>query len=243
MERLLNVKEAAAFLHVSEMTIRRWTNAGTLACYRIGQKRERRFSPRELQKYLAGGTDAGAKIANGPGQVPLGLGGLAVPDGTHLTHLYFDAPEALEVQASFVRQGLDNGETVLVIAPDEGRENLWRTMSQGGLDVPAFMSRNSLHQAGGRESSADLSAYISQVAASARGRFRLLGDMIWAKRKRWPLERLRSLEEKTNARLSPNTLFLCQYSLAEFSGQETLMACEEHQYAIYKGRLQESLLF
>jgi excisionase family DNA binding protein len=43
MEKLLNVKQAAELLNVSEMTVRRWTNAGLLACFRIGKKRERRF--------------------------------------------------------------------------------------------------------------------------------------------------------------------------------------------------------
>ena len=40
---LLNIKEAAAFLKVSEASLRRWTNAGKLACMRLGAKRERRF--------------------------------------------------------------------------------------------------------------------------------------------------------------------------------------------------------
>ena len=39
MERLLDIKDAAEFLNVSEMTIRRWTNSGKLKCYRVGGKR------------------------------------------------------------------------------------------------------------------------------------------------------------------------------------------------------------
>ena len=33
---LLNIKEAAALLKVSEASLRRWTNAGRLACLRLG---------------------------------------------------------------------------------------------------------------------------------------------------------------------------------------------------------------
>jgi len=39
MERLLDIKDAAGFLNVSAMTIRRWTNSGKLNCYRVGGKR------------------------------------------------------------------------------------------------------------------------------------------------------------------------------------------------------------
>lgn len=37
IEPLLDIKDAARFLKVSEMTIRRWTNSGTLKCYRLAE--------------------------------------------------------------------------------------------------------------------------------------------------------------------------------------------------------------
>jgi len=51
-DRLLTVKEAAKFLNVSEISIRRWTDSGKLECYRIGEKGVRRFSKSQLDKYL-----------------------------------------------------------------------------------------------------------------------------------------------------------------------------------------------
>lgn len=198
MDKLLNVKEAAAFLNVSEMTIRRWTNAGILNCYRIGKKRERRFSPAELLDYVAGGAGAGKRISVGQKTLSLGYGGIEVPDGAHISHLYVDPEEALDLQTSYVRQGLVNGETVLVIAPDERRALLLQTLEQGGLDVSTLVARNRLHHDGGRQTPAELSEYITQVASTARGRFRLLGDMAWAKKRHWPLERIRTIEEATN---------------------------------------------
>jgi transcriptional repressor of dcmA and dcmR len=67
MERLLDVKDAAEFLNVSEMTIRRWTTSGKLRCYRLGGKRERRFHMRELEEFLQGLQSDRLK--------PLGVGG------------------------------------------------------------------------------------------------------------------------------------------------------------------------
>lgn len=237
MDKLLNVREAAALLNVSEMTIRRWTNTGALNCYRLGKKRERRFRWHDLQQYLAGGA-----TADDSGLVSLGFAGVQVPDGAHLTHLYFDDEEALGLQASYVRQGLKKRETVLVIAPDRSREILWRTLERDGLKVAAFMDRHRLYHDGGRNTPAELAAYIAQIAATAPGRLRLLGDMAWTRGKQWPLELIRSVEETTNTRLRAGHLFLCQYGLEEFSGRETMMAVETHRYAIYKGRLRENLL-
>jgi excisionase family DNA binding protein len=50
---LMTAEEMAGYLRVSIATIRRWTNSGKLACYRIGGNRERRFSQGQLQAFLA----------------------------------------------------------------------------------------------------------------------------------------------------------------------------------------------
>src|SRR3989454_7780109 len=42
MAELLDIREAAGFLRVSETSLRRWTNAGQLPCLRIGGRHERR---------------------------------------------------------------------------------------------------------------------------------------------------------------------------------------------------------
>src|SRR5207237_189841 len=49
---LLDIAQAAAFLHVSPMSLRRWTNSGRLSCFRIGGRRERRFRRADLLALL-----------------------------------------------------------------------------------------------------------------------------------------------------------------------------------------------
>lgn len=51
-EDLLDIKQAARFLQVSETSLRRWTNAGHLACLRLGRKRERRFRRADLLAFM-----------------------------------------------------------------------------------------------------------------------------------------------------------------------------------------------
>ncbi len=65
---LLDIAQAAAFLHVSPMSLRRWTNSGRLPCFRVGGRRERRFRRADLlallerrwaAAFLAEGLEAG----------------------------------------------------------------------------------------------------------------------------------------------------------------------------------------
>src|SRR5437763_13785869 len=49
---LLDIAEAAAFLHVSRMSLRTGTNAGRLPCCWVGGRRERRFRRADLLALL-----------------------------------------------------------------------------------------------------------------------------------------------------------------------------------------------
>src|SRR2546421_6850520 len=49
---LLDIAQAAALLHVSPMSLRRWTNSGRLPCFRVGGGREGRFRRRDLLALL-----------------------------------------------------------------------------------------------------------------------------------------------------------------------------------------------
>jgi transcriptional repressor of dcmA and dcmR len=51
---LLDIAQAAALLHVSEASLRRWTNRGLLPCLRIGGRRERRFRRADLMAFVEG---------------------------------------------------------------------------------------------------------------------------------------------------------------------------------------------
>src|SRR5258706_12229565 len=71
---LLDIREAAALLRVSETSLRRWTNAGRLPCLRVGGRRERRFRRGGLLGFLSG------EAATGPS-----------PSRSHFCGLYTSA--------------------------------------------------------------------------------------------------------------------------------------------------------
>ena len=51
-QRFLTIAEAAEFLQVSETSLRRWTNNGSLRCFRVGGRNERRFLKEDLLAFM-----------------------------------------------------------------------------------------------------------------------------------------------------------------------------------------------
>ena len=49
---MLTVKDVAHLLHVHVNTVRRWSDVGLLKTYRIGHRRDRRFTPQDVSEFL-----------------------------------------------------------------------------------------------------------------------------------------------------------------------------------------------
>jgi transcriptional repressor of dcmA and dcmR len=239
MEKLLNIKEAAEFLNVSEMTIRRWTNGGKLRCFRVGGKRERRFKFQDLHAYIEGRT-----VSPNQRTVSLGIKGLTVPDGSHVTHLSLNAKESVDVGASYLLEGLADDETVLLVAPDVSAEHILGAVRDRGGDVVSLRKKGKLVLSPGASKPEIMANFISRVALKARGRFRLFGDMAWTQNAGWSLETIHDLENITNSSLGKGgKLYLCQYPLWQSSGRKVVMAIETHDHTLFRGELKESPFF
>ena len=236
MERLLNIKEAAEILNVSEMTLRRWTNAGHLRCYRVGGRRERRFRIEDLNEYLTSGA-APAALST----ASLGFGGFSVSAGAHVVHLGVDTRDIVDVGASYLSEGLSGNESALLVAPEDTTEKLIHAIEDRGLNIRSLRQKGMLFFSGGMDSPARQAAHIAELATGSGKRFRVLGEMSWAKNKGWSVDTLRELEETANTALNGlGTLFLCQYPLEHFSGQEAMMAIETHSHTVFRKKLKES---
>ena len=235
MERLLNIKEAAAFLNVSEMTLRRWTNDGSLSCYRVGKRRARRFRPKDLVAFLEN------RQATAPSKVLFGFDDVALPDDSHVVHLSTGEDEAVEVAAAFIAEGLQGEETVCVVAPGDKAGNIERALRQKGTRVENFVTTGRLHWSRGMDSPGHHARYLRELAARCGGRFRIFGDMTWTGEKAWSGEDLRRLEESVHEWEQPRgRLLLCQYPLHRFAGTEIMMAMETHTHNIYRGQVLEN---
>lgn len=99
---LLDISEAAAFLRVSEASLRRWTNAGQLPCLRIGGRQERRFRRADLLAFLS------AKESGPPAD-----------RATHLCGLYTSPVSRVRELATCVLAGLQQDAFCILLAkPD-----------------------------------------------------------------------------------------------------------------------------
>jgi excisionase family DNA binding protein len=231
LDKLLNIKEAAEFLNVSEMTIRRWTNDGLLKCYRVGGRRARRFKQEDLLAYLKG---------NAASDIPLGIKGFEVPDGSHVTHLSLDPDESLDTALAFIVEGLVNNETVSVVSSCAESKSIIEGLQQRNVHADRLEKAGRLHFNHGMHTPLEQARYIAGVAGSSENRFRVFGDMTWTEEKGWLTNDLQELENMVNLSQTKGMLFLCQYKLGRFSGEEALMALESHSHHIYKGELKEN---
>jgi excisionase family DNA binding protein len=124
---LLNIKQAARLLNVTETSLRRWTNEGRLACFRIGAKRERRFRRADLLTFLEEQPARGPT----PGRAAADLrphtlvGGPPLAAGTHLCSLYATGAGRTKLAAEFLIDGLKpDSVCYLVATPSSSREVL-----------------------------------------------------------------------------------------------------------------------
>jgi transcriptional repressor of dcmA and dcmR len=120
---LLDVKQAAALLQVSVASLRRWTNAGRLACFRVGGRRERRFRRVDLLAFLESHpvTTSASRGREPPGH--------DVVSG-HLCGLYMSDLARTRQAARFLADGVRADASFLVAEPGVRKRVLARLERQ-----------------------------------------------------------------------------------------------------------------
>src|SRR2546427_3557618 len=113
---LLDIAQAAAFLHVSQMSLRRWTISGRLPCFRVGGRRERRFRRADLLAFL--------ERSGEPIRAPQGPG--------HLCGLYTSMAARERWAAAFLAAGLEAGAISFLAAEAAVRQRVLARLA-GGL--------------------------------------------------------------------------------------------------------------
>lgn len=134
-ERLLTTREAATFLKVSEASIRRWTDSGLLPARRVGRRRARRLREEDLRVFMEAGPSMGA---NGGGTSPpstIVIQDVIVAQGDHLAAFYTSDAGRLRIGLPFLRDGLRAGETVVLRALPDIREQYFAALRSEGVDA------------------------------------------------------------------------------------------------------------
>jgi excisionase family DNA binding protein len=139
---LLDIKQAAALLQVSETSLRRWTNAGVLPSFRIGGRRERRFRRADLLAFL-----------QSQRQVPAG----------HYCGFYSSDEGRTRQAVRFLQEGVSAGSTVFLAAASTVRHELMQHLGSGPAGETAKVS--------GRVVPVEFERQVSGQTAAWRKRF------------------------------------------------------------------------
>jgi transcriptional repressor of dcmA and dcmR len=215
-ETLLDIEEAARFLHVSETSLRRWTNDGRLACHRIGLRRERRFRKADLLAFLesepAGRSHAG---------------------GTHLCGLYSSDDGQVRQALAFLSGGFPPGTATFLLGDEASRARILAALEQAHPTLARDMAEGRLVASGYASSVEEqLRWWASSLdAALRRGatRLRAIGDAggFAQAASREELAHYESTWDAHFAHRYP-LVAMCQYDVRQFSGLAVLDVLKAH---------------
>lgn len=231
-ESLLTIKEAAAALRVSEVSLRRWTDQGVLPCLRVGGRRERRFRVTDIQALAR--RDPAHPDEVRPGRASGSLQGLDIARGEHLCALYDSENGRDKLAVPFLRDGLAGRDRCFLVAANSVRDAILERLVTAGIEVAERVAEGTLVcHAPGAEPARTLaffrSAFSAATTAGCAG-MRVLGDMAAFADAGAPLDALVAFEAEFDQALAHKypVVSLCQYDARVFSGVAILRALEIH---------------
>lgn len=236
---LLDIAEAAAFLNVSETSLRRWTNSGALRHLRVGRRRERRFRRADLLAFMEHGSEpADVERVHGLAEPRhhVIVDGVMMPIGAHQCALYSSDAGRAQLAARFLAGGLRPSSMCLLIAAKRAREEILAELA----NVEGALAR---HQKAGtlvaveyaKTSAAQLELCEKELrAAQQRGAttIRVVGDVAEF------VTRIGAgvAEYEDDYALRIAAVFpvvtLCLYDVRKVSGRELFRALKGHPHTV-----------
>ncbi len=208
---LLDIREAAVFLRVSETSLRRWTNAGRLPCLRIGGRRERRFRRADLLAFIG-----------------------VAPPRNHFCGLYTSDLGRVREAAAFLSAGLQSGARCLLAAEKPLQRDVVAQLDQNRPAIRSDLKAGRLVVAEHRASAAARIEYwqaqIGAAGKSGISRVYIVGDLSGGAFSRMPFAESLAYEaeySRSIARAFPVTT-LCLYDARKISGLDAAAVIQCH---------------
>lgn len=237
VESLLNIKQAAKILNASEISLRRWSDAGKLPCLRIGVRRERRFRLTDLLAYLEHGQAKGetALFEHTASQIAhVNLEGISINYGSHLCAFYDTDLGRLKLALPFLLDGLQADDRCFMVAATEVQTLILKELRDVRPCIDQDIQEKRLIITEGRSNSVELytffeNAFLNASKHGIKG-MRVLGDMAWALQKGMGVDELNNFETQYNQGLGRRfpVVSLCQYDARLFPGTAILAALKCH---------------
>ena len=245
---LLSLEQAARMLSVSEVSLRRWTNAGRLACVRVGPKRERRFRHSDLMAFLEtqDGKMTGvateavvpkrqAKRSRSTAEHGVLVDGAVIAPGEHLGLVYSNDLGRLRWSVPFLADGLKSEDACLLVASPGAQQAILSGLKERSPEVDSLISSGKLGVVSG-EPTADAmfeaaERFLRSAVDAGSSRIRIVGDMAWCFGMGLPETELANFELRYDMFLAHRypVISLCQYDARLFSGIAILGALKCHR--------------
>ena len=229
-DSLLNTKEAARLLRVSEASIRRWSDAGLLPARRVGRRRERRFEPSELERFLGESSGERQKV---PASV-LGLGGVSIPLRGHYAPIYSTDAGGLRLTVPFLADGLRAEQACFLAASGEVLNRYATALADEGIDFEAATQSGQLAilnwpGANAAEVIAKWEQLFAKALAGRPSMLRVAGDMA-CEQHMFPSEAEMMAYEEAYDRMARRfpLVTMCAYDARQFSGETILRMLKAH---------------
>lgn len=237
-QRFLTIGEAAQFLNVSEVSLRRWTNSGKLRCFRVGGRSERRFLIEDLLALMP--------PTNGEPQPPEvetnTSSELTAPHERHISLFFRNQDEQWQMMRPYLLEHLTTGALVIYLHHSTSSERLMELLHTEGLPLDDLIARGLLrvlppelsYLLTGRFDAQRMLSFIESaiLAALEVGHTRILltGEMTWSLSGTPGSEQMMSYEEELNPLVDkyPGVTIICQYDLRRFNGVSILDALLTH---------------
>jgi excisionase family DNA binding protein len=233
---LLDIARAAAFLNVSETSLRRWTNAGALPCLRIGLRRERRFRRADLLAFMeqpASAQRPARREQDSMDAPEWREEPIAAVHGNHLCGIYGSDAGRLDLSLPFLLEGLRKKSVCFLVAPSRTQRDILKAMKRKRPSLDSDIKAGRLIVTEHQNSPAAQCRFfeIAMTKAEAEGvnSFRVVGDM-WGLRLKVSAREMVKLELGFERLIVPRfpVTALCAYDARKFAGVELLDALKAH---------------
>ena len=224
---LLDIKQAASLLQVSEASLRRWTNAGRLASFRVGGRLERRFRREDLLAFLESPPARGSVPAPTPVARREGPG--------HLCGVYTSDQARTRQAARFLADGLRGSSHCFLAATPEVTRRILVQLGKGIATLKADIKANRLvllkYQTSVSAQLAMLTTEFDDATRRGARAVRMVGDVSGsALAKHNSFDELVAYETELDrwSRRNANVSVLCLYDARSLTGVELAEAFQAH---------------
>ena len=236
---LLDIKLAAAFLSVSETSLRRWTNSGRLACLRVGRKRERRFRRSDLLAFMEDQPRHAAPTNALIGGVPVAL-------GSHFCGLYGSDIARTRQAVGFLADGLAPSSTCFLVARPDAQGLILAQLEAARPSLRSDIAEGRLVLSEYADSAEAQCEYwerqIVTAAQSGARSVRVVGDVSsGAQASGWGTREVVGYERLYDQRIAKRfpVVTLCQYDARLLAGTDVaeILDCHADEFAYPSQRL------